>query len=901
MEIFREAENEGIFRKDAGVGKKFFVTFPYPYMNGFLHLGHLYSLMKAEAMARYKRMAGHSVLFPFAFHATGMPIMAAAQRIAEGEEKQKRILEMMGISEEDIPKFSDPKHWIEFFPEQAKTDLKRLGLSVDWRRSFTTVYNPHYSAFVSWQFRKLKEKGFVQKGRHPVVWCPKDRTVVGDHARLKGEGVMPEEMIMVKFRAGNYILPAATFRPETVFGVTNLWINPSLKYVAVDVNGEKWIVVEEAVQKLKDQLFRVGEPEPVKAEELLGMKVRTPTGSEVPVLEASFVRPDFGTGVVMSVPGHAPYDYVALKQSSRTIEPIFLIEVEGKHLVEEMVEEAGITDQLDPRLEELTNEIYKKEFHKGILNDVTGEFSGLTVQEAKPKIIEKLMSSGDAERFYDLTEEVVCRCLTRCHVKIVEDQWFLKYSDERWKEMAKRAISKMKIYPEQLKNQFLHVVDWLEDWACARKFGLGTKLPWDPEWVIESLSDSTIYMAYYTIAHLIKKVENPGDDLFDYVFLGKGDRKELSEKYDIGLLDRMREEFNYWYPMDLRVSGKDLIQNHLTMMVFNHVAIFPEEKWPAGIAVNGHVMVNGEKMSKSKGNFFTIRQLLDKYSADAVRFVACYAGEGVDDANFDTALCKTMETRIAELESLLDISRYSRTERRHIDEWFEQKVKSEINEATMHMEKLETRSALLHLYFNIHNALKWYMKRDEPNRDVMKWFAGVWLKALSPFIPEATERIWRRLTGKKWIYFEEWPVFPYEEQKPDTEGFIISIINDARNVIKLVERKGMKPSSIEIFIAEPWKFRLVEMAMSGKNLGEIMKMDEMKRHGKEAAKIYQYARAMKHAPPARSMQFEILEESRAFLERELGMPVRVSDASNSENPKARASTPEKPGILVETI
>jgi len=70
----------------------------------------------------------------------------------------------------------------------------------------------------------------------------------------------------------------------------------------------------------------------------------------------------------------------------------------------------------------------------------------------------------------------------------------------------------------------------------------------------------------------------------------------------------MRGEFEYWYPMDLRVSAKDLIQNHLTMSLFNHAAIwqnFPE-KWPKSYYVNGHIMIDGEKMSKEKGNFFTM-------------------------------------------------------------------------------------------------------------------------------------------------------------------------------------------------------------------------------------------------------------------------------------------------------
>jgi len=72
-------------------------------------------------------------------------------------------------------------------------------------------------------------------------------------------------------------------------------------------------------------------------------------------------------------------------------------------------------------------------------------------------------------------------------------------------------------------------------------------------------------------------------------------------------LTKMRHEFEYWYPMDLRVSGKDLIRNHLTMCLYNHSAMFGDALMPRGMFCNGYVMLNGEKMSKSSGNFLTMR------------------------------------------------------------------------------------------------------------------------------------------------------------------------------------------------------------------------------------------------------------------------------------------------------
>lgn len=92
----------------------------------------------------------------------------------------------------------------------------------------------------------------------------------------------------------------------------------------------------------------------------------------------------------------------------------------------------------------------------------------------------------------------------------------------------------------------------------------------------------------------------------------------------------------YFYPMDLRVSGKDLVGNHLTYSIYNHAAIFPEEHWPRGFRANGHLMLNNEKMSKSTGNFLTLDEALRVYGADATRMALAEAGDGLEDANFTT-------------------------------------------------------------------------------------------------------------------------------------------------------------------------------------------------------------------------------------------------------------------------
>jgi leucyl-tRNA synthetase len=124
------------------------------------------------------------------------------------------------------------------------------------------------------------------------------------------------------------------------------------------------------------------------------------------------------------------------------------------------------------------------------------------------------------------------------------------------------------------------------------------------------------------------------DSVWDYIMLKRAPFPTIST-IPKATLDRLKSELSYFYPMDLRVSGKDLIGNHLTFSIYNHVAIFDESEWPRAIRANGHLLINNEKMSKSTGNFLTLSESIDKFSADGTRFALAQAGDGVDDANFE--------------------------------------------------------------------------------------------------------------------------------------------------------------------------------------------------------------------------------------------------------------------------
>ncbi len=924
--------------------EKFFITFPYPYVNAYPHLGSAFTILRVDITARYKRMRGYNVLFPQGWHATGGPIVAASLRVREGDEKQIKTLLDMGVPPEDIPKFKDPAYWVKFFTRGWRRDLERFGLSIDWRREFhTTSLNPYYSRFIEWQYLKLRELGLVGKGEHPVVWCPKEQKVVGDHDRPdEYAGIGPQEAVIIKFRGDDgLVYPALTYRPETVFGVTNIWVNPEAEYLIAEVDGEEWILSEYMARELSDQKHKVKPKDRIKGSSLIGRIVENPvTGKRVPVLPASFVDPDIGTGVVMSVPAHAPYDYVALEEikSNRSLlekygvdpsiveglEPIPLIRLEGYSEVpaRDAVERRGIRSQEERGLlDDATKEIYAKEFHLGVLLDIAGRWRGKIVREAKDEIVEWMIQEGHAIRVYTLPTRVYCRCGARTHVKIVSDQWFLLYSKPEWKKLAHEAVDSMRFIPDQLRKTFHEYIDWYRDWAFTHKGELGTRLPWDPDWVIESLSDSTIYMAYYTVAKYLQhpekygiKAEQLGPEVFDYIFLGKGDPTEIAARTGVpaSLLEEMRREFEYWYPVDLRISGKDLIPNHLVFFIFHHVAIFPRDKWPRGIGVNGWVMVRGRKMSKSEGNFILLRQALEWWGADATRWAEVLGGAdpGLEDANFEPSVA---ESAAEELVSWIKFAEENygrgRTHRIPVDDWFESVLNRTIKRVTELMENTMYKTALVEGYYNLQAAYKWYLKRSggQPRRDIVDRFIEVQTLLIAPIAPHTADEVWERIGKKGYASIHPWPT-PEEGKIRDdietAERIVKEVIEDIRNILRLVK----KARRVKIIVAAEWKYevlkRVVEARSRGLNLKESIRealatAGDRKKAGRVVPLITRKPEVLSLLVD-RSLELEVLRDAAPFIAREAGVTeVVVEVEEESDSPKASQALPGKPGIHVE--
>ncbi|HHQ44861.1 MAG TPA: leucine--tRNA ligase, partial [Candidatus Altiarchaeales archaeon] len=750
-----------VFEPEPDGRKPFYLTVAYPYPSGGMHIGHARTYTVPDVIARFKRMQGYNTLFPMGWHVTGTPIIGAVNRLKEGEEKQLHVLrDVYGIKDDELHKLDEPMKFARYFIENHYlAGMRGLGYTIDWRRQFTTN-DPHYNKFVEWQYKGLKSKGLLKQGLHPVKYCTVDENPVTTHDLLEGEDAEIQEFTLLKFEFGGKFLIAATLRPETVFGQTNMWVGPDVAYVEADVDGETWIVSRECAGKLGYQDHKVEVKKEFYGSELIGKYCKAPgIDREIIILPSLFCDPGIATGLVTSVPSDAPFDYMGLKDLQENEEmcreynldcgkvkalniiPIINTPRWGDDAAVKICKEFGVTSQKDfEKLGEATKEVYKEGFHKGVLNENCGKYSGMKIVDAKDMVKQDLIDAGKASTLLEFSKTVTCRCGGNV-VVAKKESWFIDYANPEWKELARESARRLNAIPEGTRDEYLKTIDWLHEWPCIRNFGLGTKLPFDDKFVIEPLSDSTIYMAFYTISHLVKELDVKAltPHFFDYVFRGEGTVEEVSKETGVPTekLVEIRDSFDYWYPQNWRCSALELIQNHLTFMLFHHVALFPKEKWPQGIASFGMGLLEGNKMSSSKGNVVLVRDAVGKHGADVVRLFLMANAEPWQDFDWRENLVVAAEKKLTQFKRLFEDARQIKEdgELESIDFWMLSRLNQHLKTANECLENFETRRALQSVFYGLLKDWNWYARRTEPKRQVAEKVFEKWVCALTPFTP----------------------------------------------------------------------------------------------------------------------------------------------------------------------
>ncbi|GAN02209.1 leucyl-tRNA synthetase [Mucor ambiguus] len=790
---------------------------------------------------------------------------------------QFQIMLSLGIPITEIHKFAEPYYWTEFFPPQTISDMNAFGAKVDWRRSFiTTDANPYYDSFIRWQMRKLKQMQKIKFGERYTIYSIVDNQPCMDHDRASGEAVGPQDYTGIKMKVlewsqpaqealaanaealkgKNVYLVAATLRPETMYGQTNCFVGPDLQYGIYNINDtDAYLCTERAARNMSQQkIFANGRTTieklaDIKGAAVVGTKIHAPLSKypAVYVLPMETVLSTKGTGVVTSVPSDSPDDFATLTDLKKKpeyyhidpewvnfVEPIPVITTPnyGNLIAPKLCEIKKINSQKDKnQLAEAKEIAYKEGFYNGVM--CVGEYDGVKVQEAKPKVRAALIESGEAFVYNEPESLVMSRSGDECVVALM-DQWYIDYGEEEWLAKTKKCLAQMNTFTTETRNQFEAVLDWLNKWACARSFGLGTKLPWDEQFLVESLSDSTIYMAYYTVANLLHggslngskvgpagiKAEQLIDADWDYIFkIGEYSSESTIPQVT---LDRLRREYEYFYPLDLRASGKDLIPNHLTFFMYNHTAIFPESMWPRGIRSNGHLMLDSKKMSKSTGNFMTMNDAIIKYGADATRFALADAGDTVEDANFEDS---TANAAILRLHTLLDWIEEQTSkadtlrtgEYNFFDKIFDNEMNKLLELTEAAYEATYYREVLKNGAYEFQAAKDTYQlacTETGMHKDLVLRYIELQALFLAPITPHWSEHVWGTVLKKQGLVVDaRFPKVsaPVDESLDAATRYIrktIKSIRDAEiNAMKkkkgkaAVEYNAKDPKSLKIYVA----------------------------------------------------------------------------------------------------
>ena len=702
------------------------VEFPYPSGSG-LHVGHVRSYTAHDAMARMRRMKGDNVLFPMGFDAFGAP----AEQYA-------------------IKNHIHPKEAVEENIKTFKGQMVKMGFSFDWSREFSTT-DPDYYKWTQWQFLQFYKHGMAYKEKMPVNWCPNCKTVLSNEDSQGGEcercgtKVVQKEKSQWMLRMSNYAedllngLDDTHFADKVKLGQIN-WIGKSTG-VEVDVDivgggkfsifttcietiyGITFFVIAPDGKLIKELMPRVENKEEVEAYieetmsksnmdrtelnkgktgvEVKGIKAINPvTGKEVPVYLGDFVLGSYGTGAVMAVPSHDQRDFEYAK--AHDIPMIQVIDGEGA---------------------DVENCAYEKGSYLGkgakLLN--SGEFDGLTVEEAKEAITKMLEEKGIARRVnnYKMRDWIFSRqrfwgepipminCPECGWVPMPEEELPLLLPNVAEYEPTDNGESPL-----------AKITDWVN--CKCPKCGHDAKRETDtmPQWA--------------------------GSSWYFLRFMDPHNDKEFAS------MDAMKywNKVN-WYNGGMEHTARHLLYARFWVQMLNDYGLVPNREMIDTRVSHGMILgPDGLKMSKSKGNVINPDDIVNEYGADTLRVYEMFIGDYQQDAawNIDSLRgCKRFLDRVIKLkDSITDSKEYT-------------------NEVLANKTIKKVENDILTLKFNTAISALMIMVNEYEKQDVVtKADYKLLLTLLNPFAPHITEEM-NEAIGEKPICESEWPV--YDESK----------------------------------------------------------------------------------------------------------------------------------------
>ncbi|MGA8275642.1 MAG: class I tRNA ligase family protein [Thermoplasmata archaeon] len=818
--------------------RKFYTLVAYPGPSGFLHVGHLRGYAYADPLHRYHRMLGEEVLFPFGVHASGLPAVTWSRRLTDGDPTILEGLKERGVDAATRARLEDPEEAARFLGQEYLRVFRRFGALID-ESTFLTTVDEDYRAFIRWQFRALHEAGALVKGSYFSSVCPVCGPVAVDPSETDLQSGGDAEIVRfttVPFRLDDgRTLLAATLRPETVFGVTNVWVAPGASLVVWHHDSGTYLLARPGAERMVEQHGgRIGHEVP--AVDLVGRDVVVPLrGTKVPVLESTLVDPSVGTGAVMSVPAHAPADAAALEAlpaetRARLGEPPVLIDIDPREALstseEELRSGEGSPAQRALRavaqgrpvdgavVEEATERLYRFEFGRGHMT--VPPLAGVPVRRAREEVAAQLHAAGSSFELQEFDQPVICRNGHSVVIRRVPEQWFLHYSDPAWKAETKELAAKVTSWPADYGRELPSILDWFGDRPCTRRgIWLGTRFPLDPEWIIEPIADSTFYMAYFVVRRFVHdgrlRTADLSDAFFEYVFRGRGPGEP---RVDPAVQAEARAEFLYWYPLDFNVGGKEHKRVHFPVFLYTHAKLLPPELQPRGIYVHGWITgPGGSKISKKEtstkaGRIPPTDRAMEEWGPDPLRLYYVSAASPSQDFEFDATGVDAARTRLADIDRLVREAAGTSDGPPELDAWLDSMTHGWVRRAREAFDGTDLRGVAEILYVEVPSLLRRYYARGGVSGRATDRMSRTWTLFLSPITPHLAEELgeghFPGLVAQAQLPTpDEFAHSPVAEAR---ETYLDQVEDDLRAVIRASEGRGEStPSDLIFYVADPWK------------------------------------------------------------------------------------------------
>ena len=785
-------EEKKIFKTNNSSKKKFYCLEMFPYPSGNIHMGHVRNYTLGDVIANFKRLNGYNVLHPMGWDAFGLP--------AENAAIQNKL---------------HPKEWTEKNISVMKTQLQRLGLSIDWDREVSTCNETYYKHQQN-LFSFFYKKNLAYKKESYVNWDPIDQTVLANEQVIDGKGWRSGAIIekkklsqwflnitkysdklleslnnlegwpdKVKLMQQNWIgkskgceidfitnneskIRIFTTRPDTIFGASFLAIAPDHPFTRFFSDDKDFI-------SFKNQAIKnIAIESSLAKGEKLGFK--TPffvfhpfiKNKKIPVYVSNFILMDYGTGAIFGCPAHDQRDLEFAKKYNLEILPV-VSPKQSKNIT--IKDEAYIDDGF----------IINSDF----LND-------LKVEDAKNKIIKIIEEKkiGSSKIIYRLKDWGISRQrYWGCPIPIL------------YREDGKIILVPEKDLPVKLPDN----VDLNKP---------GNPLENHPTW------------KYTTCPETGMKAIRETDTLDTFVdsswyFLRFCSPQEKEKPFNI-------DEINYWMPVDQYIGGVEHAILHLLYSRFFTIALKDEFKFkfsepfenlftqgmvchPTYKTVKGdwvfpkevieknksYFLENNEKvikgdsqaMSKSKKNIIDPDDIIKIYGADAVRWFILSDSPPDRDIQWTDSGIQGAFKYIQKIWRICEKIKIYKKEKDETDNKFLIKTDVLIKEITECIEKFHINVAVAKLYIFLNNLNEEIDKKTLNEKDIINAYKK-YLVIISAFIPYIANECWEKITNENNLSSQEWPKIENTLIKKDHFDIVIQINGKKRAIINAINNES---------------------------------------------------------------------------------------------------------------